>query len=307
MPDMRRWMTREPRSVSNKVVAITGGARGIGYETARALAHRGARVGIGDLDGDLAAQVAAGLGNGAFGVGVDVTDNAALSAFLDGVEHRLGPLDVLINNAGIMSPGPIDAEDEAMTARVIAINLHAVIHGTREGVRRMKPRRTGHIVNISSAVSKVAGTDCATYVATKFGVAGFSEAVALELRGTGLELSVVRPSLCHTDLASGFDGLRGMPFVEPGDVAWRIVETLERPRFDVPVPKSLGPMLWLNQALPFRARAALAHVTKADAVMSSIDAGARAAYVERIERGNAEASAERLVAVLPPTAGEEGQ
>jgi NAD(P)-dependent dehydrogenase (short-subunit alcohol dehydrogenase family) len=300
-------MTREPRSLSNKVVAITGGARGIGHATGRALAHRGARVAIGDLDGDLAAQVAAELGGDSFGVGVDVTDNAAFTTFLDGVEHRLGPLDVLINNAGIMSAGPIDAEDEAMTARVVAINLHAVIHGTREGVRRMKPRRTGHIVNISSAVSKVAGTDCATYVATKFGVAGFSEGVAMELRGSGVELSVVRPSLCNTDLASGFKGLRGMPFVEPDDVAVRIVETLERPRFDVPVPKSLGPILWLNQALPFRARVALAHVTKADAVMSNIDAGGRAAYVARIERGKAEPPGESLAAVPPPTAGEERQ
>ena len=251
----------QPRSLSNQVIAITGGARGIGHATAQALVHQGARVAIGDLDGDLAEGVATQLGAGAFGVGVDVTDNAAFTAFLDGVEHRLGPLDVLVNNAGIMSAGPIDAEDEAMTTRAIAINLEAVIRGTREAVRRMKPRRTGHIVNVSSAVSKVAGSHFATYVATKFGVAGFSEAVAIELRGTGVEMSVVRPSLCHTDLTSGFPGLRGMPFIEPEDVAARIVETLQRPRFDVPVPKSMGPMLWLNQALPFRARVALAHLS----------------------------------------------
>ncbi len=271
--------------MSGKVVAITGGARGIGHATASALARQGARVAIGDLDGELADQVAAGLGGGSFGVGVDVTDNAAFTAFLDGVEHRLGPLDVLVNNAGIMSPGPIEDEDEAITARAIAINLEAVIHGTREAVRRMKPRRTGHIVNVSSAVSKVAGSDCATYVATKFGVAGFSEAVAIEIRGTGVEMSVVRPSLCHTDLSSGFAGLRGMPFIEPEDVAARIVETLQRPRFDVPVPKSMGPMLWLNQALPFRARVALARLSKADTVMSHIDADERAAYNERVKEG----------------------
>jgi NAD(P)-dependent dehydrogenase (short-subunit alcohol dehydrogenase family) len=275
----------QPRTLLDKAVAITGGARGIGHATAQALAGRGARVAIGDLDGQLADQVAAELGGRAFGVGVDVTDNAAFTAFLERVEYRLGPLDVLVNNAGIMNSGPIDAEDEAMTARAIAINLQAVIHGTREAVRRMKPRRSGHIVNVSSAVSKVAGSHCATYVATKFGVAGFSEAVAIELRGTGVEMSVVRPSLCHTDLASGFAGLRGMPFIEPEDVAARIVETLQRPRFDVPVPKSIGPMLWLNQALPFRARVALAHFTKADDVLSHIDVDERAAYVERVKTG----------------------
>ena len=214
-----------------------------------------------------------------------MTDNAAFTAFLDGVEHRLGPLDVLVNNAGIMSPGPIEDEDEAITARAVAINLEAVIHGTREAVRRMKPRRTGHIVNVSSAVSKVAGSDCATYVATKFAVAGFSEAVAIELRGTGVEMTVVRPSLCHTDLTSGFAGLRGMPFIEPDDVAARIVDTLRRPRFDVPVPKSMGPMLWLNQALPYRGRVALARLSRADTVMSRIDADERAAYDGRVKEG----------------------
>ncbi len=280
---MLRNRRGEPRPLSGQVVAITGGARGIGHATARALARHGARVAIGDLDGDLAAQVAAELGGDAFGVGVDVTDNAAFTAFLDGVEHRLGPLDVLVNNAGIMNAGPIDTEDEALTARAIAINLEAVIHGTRQAVRRMKPRHTGHIVNVSSAVSKVAGSDCATYIATKFGVAGFSEAVAIELRETGVEMSVVRPSLCHTDLTSGFGGLRGMPFIEPDDVAARIVETLQSPRFDVPVPKSMGPMLWLNQALPFRARMALAHLTKADTILSAVDTDQRAAYVERVK------------------------
>jgi hypothetical protein len=92
-----------------------------------------------------------------------------------------------------------------------------------------------------------------------------------------------RLALRHTDLASGFPGLRGMPFIEPEDVAARIVQTLQRPRFDVPVPKSMGPMLWLNQALPFRARVALAHLTKADDVLRHIDPEQRAAYVERVE------------------------
>jgi NAD(P)-dependent dehydrogenase (short-subunit alcohol dehydrogenase family) len=280
---MLQLTKRKPRALSGKVVAITGAARGIGHATARALADRGAVVAVGDLDGDLAEAVAGQLGGGAFGVGVDVTDNAAFTAFLDGVEHRLGPLDVLINNAGIMSDGLIEDEDEALTAREIAINLHAVIHGTREAVRRMKPRGRGHIVNLSSAVSKAPGARAATYTATKFGVAGFSEAVALELLGTGVEISVVRPSACHTDMTTGFEDLRGMPFIEPEDVATRIVETLERPRFDVPVPKNMGPLLWLNQALPFRARVALAHLSKADDVLSHIDAEGRAAYVERVK------------------------
>jgi NAD(P)-dependent dehydrogenase (short-subunit alcohol dehydrogenase family) len=269
-----------PRSLSNKVVAITGGARGIGYATARVLAHEGARVAVGDLDGDLAEGVAADLGVNAVGVGVDVSDNAAFAAFLDRVERQLGPLDVLVNNAGILMPGPIEAEDEEITAREIAINLHAVIHGTRQAVQRMKPRRSGHIVNISSVGGRIAGARLATYCATKFGVAGFSEAVALELNGTGVDISVVFPPPCKTDLSAGIDPLRAMPFVEPEDVAARIVETLKWPRFAVPVPKTMGPMLWLNQALPFRVRAALAHIMKADRM--NIDHGQRAVYTQRL-------------------------
>jgi len=261
-------------------VAITGAARGIGFATARALANQGAVVAVGDL----AAQAASKLGGDAFGVSLDVTDNAAFTTFLDQVEGRLGPLDVLINNAGIMTAGPIEDEAEAMTAREIAINLQAVVHGTREAVRRMKPRHTGHIVNISSLVSRAPGPCAATYCATKFGVAGFTEAVAIELRGTGVEVSLIRPALCRTDMTGGVPEVRGIPFIEPEDVATRIAETLLRPRFDVPVPKGIGPMLWLNQALPFRARAALARITGADAVISRIDAAQRAAYVERLER-----------------------
>src|SRR3954464_4429143 len=105
----------QPRSLSNQVVAITGAARGIGYATAQALARQGARVAIGDLDGDLADQGAADLGGGAFGVHVDVTDNAAFTAFLDGVEHRLGPIDGLLNNARTTPPRPTHPQDAPLT------------------------------------------------------------------------------------------------------------------------------------------------------------------------------------------------
>jgi len=278
---MRR---NQPRPIANRVVAITGGARGIGLATATALAREGARVAIGDLDGYLAIEAASTLGGGAIGLAVDVTDSVAFTAFLDEVERQLGPLDVLINNAGIMPTGPIEDENDAMTARHLAINLHAVIHGTREAVRRMRPRGSGHIVNVSSAAGRVPGARAATYCATKFGVAGFSEAVAQELHGSGVEISIVLPSLTNTELVSGLKSMRGLPWIEPDDVAARIVETLERPRFEVPVPRAMGLVLKLNQILPFGARSALARITKADTVLSDIDDAKRAAYVERLQR-----------------------
>src|SRR4051794_22123832 len=95
-------MARQPRPIHGKVVAITGAARGIGRETARALIQEGAKVAIGDLDLELARRTANELGGATIALSLDVTDRESFVRFLDDVEAQLGPLDVLINNAGIM-------------------------------------------------------------------------------------------------------------------------------------------------------------------------------------------------------------
>jgi NAD(P)-dependent dehydrogenase (short-subunit alcohol dehydrogenase family) len=232
-------MARKIRSLAGKVVVITGGARGIGAATARALAAEGARVAVGDLDCDLAKELAKELDDG-IGLYLDVTDNAEFTAFLDEVERELGPIDVLINNAGIMPLALLDEESEATTARQLAINLAAVIHGTREAIRRMKPRRTGHIVNIASLAGKVGTAGAATYCATKHGVVGLTEAVRYELRGSGVETSCVMPTIVRTELADGLTGSRLTTMVNAEDVASAIVAALKRPRHDVYVPARLG-------------------------------------------------------------------
>src|SRR5215472_11416679 len=98
-------MAKAPRSLGGQVVAITGGARGIGRATAAALIAQGARVAIGDIEAPLAERTAQELGMGTIGLPLDVTDRGSFEQFLDEVESRLGPLDVLINNAGIMPLG----------------------------------------------------------------------------------------------------------------------------------------------------------------------------------------------------------
>ncbi|MGH2877823.1 MAG: SDR family NAD(P)-dependent oxidoreductase, partial [Solirubrobacteraceae bacterium] len=98
-------MARAPRSLAGKVVAITGAARGIGRATAAALIAQGARVAIGDIDASLAQSAAAELGQGTVGLPLDVTERASFDGFLTQAEHSLGPLDVLVNNAGIMPIG----------------------------------------------------------------------------------------------------------------------------------------------------------------------------------------------------------
>src|SRR3954465_13539908 len=233
-------MPKNARSLQGDVVAITGGGRGIGRALARALSAQGARVAVCDLDGAKAAETATELGGDAIGLAVDVTEHAALIGFIDTVEERLGPLDVLINNAGIMPVTPLVDEDDASIARQLELNLRAVIVGTREAMRRRAPRRRGHIVNVASVAGRTGFPHLATYCATKHGVVGLSEAVRAELRGTGVEVTVVMPSLVNTELASGVPEARGVKTIEPEEVADAVIAALRVPRFDVFVPKVTG-------------------------------------------------------------------
>src|ERR1700749_5179550 len=105
-------MAKSPRWLAGKVVVIPGGARGIGRATARALIAQGARVAIGDIDAPLAQRTAQELGSGTLGLALDVTDRASFDAFLTEVENSVGPVDVLINNAGIMPIGPFVDESD---------------------------------------------------------------------------------------------------------------------------------------------------------------------------------------------------
>jgi NAD(P)-dependent dehydrogenase (short-subunit alcohol dehydrogenase family) len=270
---------KQPRSLHGRVAVVTGGGRGIGRATCRALAAEGARVAIGDVDTAAAEDAAAELGG--LGLRVDVTDRPGFTAFLDEIERQLGPIDVIVNNAGIMPVARLEDEDERSITRQLEINLHAVIHGTREAVRRMRPRGSGHIVNIASIAGRSGVSHLSTYCATKHGVVGLSEAMRSELRGSGVEISVVMPGLVSTELTAGTKPYRGFKLQTPEQVADAIVSALKVPRFEVYVPASLGPTTKFVALLPRRAQDALARLFKSDEVMSNADTAARAAYEAR--------------------------
>lgn len=274
-------MARRARSLVGKVVVVTGGARGIGAATARAVARAGASVAIGDLDLDLAKGTADEIDGDTLALPLDVTDHARFTRFLDEVEKQLGPIDVLINNAGIMRIGPFEEETDRSTAQHLAINLHAVIHGTREAVKRMRPRGSGHIVNIASAAGKAGFPGGATYCATKHGVVGLSEAVHNELRGSGVDVSVIMPAIVRTELATGLTESRFVKPVEPADVAEAIVKTLRHPRFDVFVPRSLDATFRFTRILPRSAAEWVARTFKSDQVLFGASAEARRDYEAR--------------------------
>jgi NAD(P)-dependent dehydrogenase (short-subunit alcohol dehydrogenase family) len=274
-------MARQARSLAEKVVVITGGARGIGAATASALARLGAAIAIGDLDLDLAKGTADEIDGDALALPLDVTDRARFTQFLDDVEKQLGPIDVLINNAGIMPLGPIENEADLTTAHQLAINLHAVIHGTREAVKRMRPRGDGHIVNIASAAGKAGFPGGATYCATKHGVVGLSEAVRGELRGSGVEISVIMPAVVRTELAAGLTESRFIKPIEVTEVAEAIVKTLQHPRFEVFVPRSLDATFRFTRMLPRPAAEWVARTFKSDQVLSNTSPEARREYEAR--------------------------
>lgn len=274
-------MAKEARSLQGNVVAITGGARGIGKETAKALAREGATIAIGDLDEPLAKETAAELQTESVGLALNVTDRESFAHFLDQVSERLGPVDVLINNAGIMPIGSFVDEDDATAQRMIDINLHGVIFGMKLAMPKMQERGSGHIVNLASQAGKVGLPGGATYCATKHAVVGLSEAVRAELHDTGVEVSVVMPAVVNTELGGGLPDVRGVKKLTPEEVADAIVEALKFPKFDVWVPASSAALDKLLHPLPRRAREALARFMGADKVLAAPDRAQRAAYEDR--------------------------
>jgi len=261
-------MARSPRDLTDKVVVITGAARGIGAATARAVAREGAKLALGDLDGDLAEAAAKEIGGQAIGRKLDVTDHAGFAAFLDEVETELGPIDVLINNAGIMPVTEFENEGADSIARQLEINLHAVIFGTQQAVQRMRPRGTGHIVNLASAAGKGGFPGVVTYCSTKFGVVGLSEAVHHELHGSGVEVSCVMPAIVRTELTDGVKDNWLIKTSTPEQVADAIVAALKKPRLDVFVPRSLNALNRSMALVPRRGQAWFLRFTGADHLMS---------------------------------------
>jgi NADP-dependent 3-hydroxy acid dehydrogenase YdfG len=272
-------MAKQHRILTGQVAAVTGAARGIGRATAEAFLREGMKVAIGDLDLATAQQTARELGHGTIALPLNVTERASVKEFLDAVEEQLGPIDVLVNNAGIMQVGHrIWEEDDATTQRMIDINVNGVMFGVKEVVPRMLARGRGHVVNIASTAGKGGFPGGGTYCGTKHYVVGLSEALRAELRDTGIEVSCVMPVVVNTELAAGLQETRGVKHVQPSEVADEIVSALQQNRFDVFVPRSVAGITKVMNLLPRTGREAMSRALKADQVLAQVDAGQRAAY-----------------------------
>jgi short-subunit dehydrogenase len=238
-------------SVAGKVIAITGGARGIGLAIATALHGLGAKVAIGDIDEVAVKESGDRLGLGVC-LGLDVTERQSFTDFLDAVENRLGPVDVLVNNAGLIAVGSAVDEADAVTQRLLDVNIFGVMLGTKLAAQRMLPRSRGHIINIASVGSVLPTEGIATYCATKHAVLGYTDTVRMENRGSGVHFSAIMPTLTNTEMVAGIGHARGFKNAEPEDVARAVVGVIAQPKPRVVVPRSMGITVGAQRLLPQR-------------------------------------------------------
>jgi short-subunit dehydrogenase len=273
------------------VVAITGAGRGIGAATAELFAHRGARVCLGDLDGESAALAASELGPRTHPFQVDVSSRESFAEFLTSAELTVGPIDVLVNNAGVMPTGRFLDETDATTSTILGVNVIGPVHGMRLVLPGMIARGRGHVVNVASMLGKTELPGLATYTASKHALVGLTAAIRPELAGTGVTLTTVLPAVVNTELASGIQ----IPFariarVQPEDVARAIVASCDgRPR-EVAVPRWMALYPIVRPFIPDGVESLVRKLIGDDKALTAVDPAGRAAYADRgarqtIDRG----------------------
>lgn len=273
--------------ISGQCALVTGAARGIGRAVAEALIGEGVKVALADRDGPLvqsAAEALSRTGAPARAFALDVRDAAAFGDAIARIESELAPVDILINNAGIMSLGGFLDQEPTLDERQIDVNLRGTLHGIRAVLPGMLARGRGHVVNIASVAGVVGVPYSAVYVATKHAVVGLTEALHNEYLDTapGLSFSYVLPGIVETELTSGTRRLRYPPPVQPADVAQGVVRALRTGRVDVYVPRFGRMARLLPVLLPRRLLERVGRMFGVDQVFATVDPSARAAYQARI-------------------------
>lgn len=280
---MRRPRSRRytPIPVNGATVAITGGARGIGRATAERFAARGARVAIGDIEFDRACEAAAAIGGGVTAHELDVSSRDSFAGFLASAEAAHGALDVLVNNAGIMPAGSFLDESDESIDRQLAVNVIGVVNGMRVALPAMCERRRGHVVNVASMAGKLQIPGLAVYCGGKHAVVAMSGVVRREVADFGVSVSAVLPTAVKTELVAGIPLGRGLPAVEPEQVAEAIVASVENRRREIAVPRGLRPLGALADLTPEPLMRTLLRLINGDRAISGVDREARADYARR--------------------------
>jgi 3-oxoacyl-[acyl-carrier protein] reductase len=213
--------------IKGRVVLITGAGRGIGRALAHAFAAAGAKVALlGKTKKNLLEVQRELKDSGAPTVvlAADVSDEGVVARAVAATEQQLGPVDVLVNNAGIFALAPVEKMDALVFDRMLAVNLRGPFLMSRAVLPGMKSRKRGHIVNISSTAGRRGFAGGGAYCASKFGLAGLTEAMRYEARASNVRVTCVYPSTVNTDLVkkSGMDPASERA-IQPEDVANAVV------------------------------------------------------------------------------------
>ena len=218
--------------LSGQVAFVTGGTRGIGLAIAERLHQSGAVVGLVGRNPDAARDVAARLGARAAGFGCDVADQAQVEAAVEACERSLGPISILVNNAGLTRDNLVLRLSEEDWDAVLDANLKGAFHTTRAVLKGMVKRRAGRIINISSIVGLTGNKGQANYAASKAGLIGFSKSVAREYASRNILVNCIAPGFIATDMTAALptearDALLGQIALgrlgQPADVAGAVL------------------------------------------------------------------------------------
>ncbi len=191
---------------SGRVALVTGASRGIGRAIALALAEAGADIAVNfstrAIEAEDVVRQGRALGRRAVAIGADVSDGAAVAAMIGTVTDTLGPIDLLVNNAGIGPAQGLDDLTEAVFDRTIAVNLKSAFLCIQAVLPAMRARRFGRIVNISSGAARGAGGIGVHYNASKAGLEGLTRGYAARLAAEGITVNAIAPSLIDTEMVA---------------------------------------------------------------------------------------------------------
>jgi len=233
------------KDLRNKVVLITGAAHGIGRETALAFAREGARLVLADVQQARLDETVSELkraGHDVLGIQVDLRRREQVYEMIDRSGREMGPIDVLVNNAGVVHAMQITDLTEEQIEDMIDVNLKAPIWTTKRLLPEMIERRSGHIVNIGSVAGKITLPYLSVYCATKSAVIGFTDTIYQELHRYGVHTSLVNPGFVDSGMFKGAGTLPMIPWVSPRFIAEAIVRGVKANRLELHAPR----IIWIG-------------------------------------------------------------